>query len=229
MYLQIEDSPQLAVKQLKDLNAAIVQALTNGTTIPWDVVDPSVFNTKHTAMEVTRTTYKNAKQNAPALIKEKALINAQFLSNSRKMAQYIKNTYPDNTKKLEEYGIRILHGKSGTVKLAGKLHKQVEMYATIIETHLANGANSILSGFDMAAFEALFEDYKLAIETASDESIKWRKAGPKMRENIKELVKMQRRIARQFLNVPGVSPRDLEDWGYVVIENHNYTTLNAAA
>ena len=50
-----------------------------------------------------------------------------------------------------------------------------------------------------------------------------------MRENIKELVKMQRRIARQFLNVPGVSPRDLEDWGYVVIENHNYTTLNAAA
>ena len=79
----------------------------------------------------------------------------------------------------------------------------------------------------MAAFEALLEDYKLATETASYESIKWRIAEPKMREEIKELLKMQRRIARQFLNVPGFSPRDLEDWGYVVIENHNYTTLNA--
>ena len=79
----------------------------------------------------------------------------------------------------------------------------------------------------MAAFEALLEDYKLATETASYESIKWRIAEPKMREEIKELLKMQRRIARQFLNVPWFSPRDLEDWGYAVIENHNYTTLNA--
>ena len=229
MFLKIEESPQLAVKQLQNLNAAIVQALTDGTTIPWNVVDPSVFNTKHTAMEVTRNAYKNAKQNTPALIKAKVLINNQLLSKSRKMAQYIKNTYPDNTKKLEEYGITILHGKSGTVKLAGKLHEQVEMYANIIATHLAHGANSILSSFDMAAFEALFEDYKLAIETASDESIKWRKAGPKMREEIKELVKMQRRIARQFLNTPGVQPRDLEDWGYVVIETHIYKNLDTAA
>lgn len=185
------DSPQQAVEQLQNLNAAIVQALTDGTTIPCNVVDPSVFNTKHAAMEVTRNTYKNAKQNAPALIKAKVIINRKLLSKSRKMAQYIKNTYPDNTKKLEEFGISILHGKSGNGKLAGKLHEQVEMYANIIATHLAHGANSILSGFDMTAFETLFEDYKLAIEAASDESIKLRKAGPKMREEIKELVKLQ--------------------------------------
>tara|TARA_B100000767_G_scaffold259923_1_gene270104 strand:+ start:467 stop:574 length:108 start_codon:yes stop_codon:yes gene_type:complete len=32
----------------------------------------------------------------------------------------------------------------------------------------------------MAAFEALLEDYKLATETSSDESIKWRIAEPKI-------------------------------------------------
>jgi len=37
----------------------------------------------------------------------------------------------------------------------------------------------------MAAFEALLEDYKLATETASYESIKWRIAEPKMRKEIK--------------------------------------------
>ena len=228
MYLNIKDSPQLAVKQLKDLNAAIVQALTDGTPIPWNVVDPGVFNTKHTAMEVTRTTYTNAKQNAPALIKDKVIINNLLLKKSRKIAQYIKNTNPDNTKRLEEFGIRILHGKSGTVKLSGKHHVQVEMYANIIATDLAHGANSILSGFDMEAYGALFEDYKLAIEAARNESVKWRIFGPKMRDEIQELVKMQRRIARQFLNIPGVSPRDLEDWGYVLIENHIYNKPNAA-
>ncbi|MBT3621861.1 MAG: hypothetical protein HN535_03835 [Flavobacteriales bacterium] len=41
--------------------------------------------------------------------------------------------------------------------------------------------------------------------------------------------KLQRRIARQFLNIPGVQPRDLEDWGYVVIETHIYKNLDTAA
>jgi hypothetical protein len=49
-----------------------------------------------------------------------------------------------------------------------------------------------------------------------------------MRDEIQELVKIQRRIARQFLNIPGVSPRDLVDWGYVLIENHIYNKPNAA-
>ena len=229
MYLQIEDSPQLAVKQLKDLNSAIVKAIADGTTIPWDIVDPNDFVNKHTAMAAIRMAYKDAKQHAPALIKEKTNINNRLLTKSRKMAQYIKATYPDNTKKLEEYGIRILHGKSGAVQLSGKHAVQTEMYATIIATHLAYGANSILSTFDMVAFETEFNDYIAATETARNESIKWRKPAPEMRLLIKELVKMQRRIARQLLNSPGFKPRDLEDWGYIVVEGHNYKKLDAAA
>ena len=215
---RLSDSTQ----QLKQLKNKIMDTLNNSGTLPFTLVDGNDFTTKFTNYELLDAEYDFAKENSE-IWKQKRYVNKRLLlKNSREIAQFLKVRNHTNVKKLYDWGITIVGvDDNGRVKINGGLIESEHMFKGIIDKHILDGANSILSVFDMTEFETLYNEmmtYKGNYET---NKVLWRTKSVYKREQFSELLKMQRLIAKEMYTHPDYSKRDLELWGYEVLEFHN--------
>ncbi|MBT4881154.1 MAG: hypothetical protein HON40_01235, partial [Flavobacteriales bacterium] len=98
------------------------------------------------------------------------------------------------------------------------------MYKAIIDKHIADGANSILALFDMQKFEDDYNELLLVHQDYEAEKLIWRTKSVIKRKSFAKLKEMQRIIGRELITHPDFEPRDLEFWGFEVLEFHNTGT-----
>jgi len=98
------------------------------------------------------------------------------------------------------------------------------MYKAIIDKHIADDVNSILAPFDMSKFEADYDELLLLHDSYEAEKLVWRTKSVIKRESFAKLKEMQRIIGRELITHPDFEPRDLEFYGFEVLEFHNTST-----
>jgi hypothetical protein len=218
--------------EMEPLNNYISDAIASSTPLYFTLVDGTVFNTKFTAFELKDDAYHTDRADAQAHRQAAGVFQRELEKFNTDIAQYVKTVNHENTKKIAEWGIPLRLGKlGGKVTLSRKL-KDVEMVSiAILFKHTLDGANSILSDFDMVKMQAILDAYVLERANYKNSQNKWRSASISRRYDMAELRKMQHLIARELIKNPTFNDRDLEQFGYTLIENHDYGSneiVNAA-
>jgi len=98
------------------------------------------------------------------------------------------------------------------------------MFGAIIDKHIADGASSILAPFDMQKFEDDYNELLLVHQDYEAEKLIWRTKSVIKRKSFSKLKEMQRIIGRELITQPDFEPRDLEPYGFEVLEFHNTGT-----
>ena len=213
--------------EMEPLNNYISDSIASSTTLYFTLVDGAVFNSKFDAFVITDDNYLKDKNEAQIYRQEGIPLLAKLSSYNRDIAQYVKTTLLNNTKKLTDWGIPIKLGKLGGEILLSRKIKEVELASkSILDKHTLDGANSILANFNMSDMQATYDAYVLSRANYKDSQNKWRAASIVRREDMKELRKMQHLIARELISNPTFNDRDLEQLGYILIENHDYGNNN---
>jgi hypothetical protein len=229
MVIKLGGSLLSTTQQIQKLSEKIDESITNATPLPFDVVDGTDFINEFANFVLLKDNYKSAKDQAPVYTQERYNRNDNLLKISVNISQFLKSQNHMNKKKLEEWGIHISLNKKGEIKISGKLMELEIMYKNIIDKHIADGVNSVLAIFDMTEFESEYNElvtYRLLYEA---ERLSWRTISVHKRASYKKLLKMQRLISRDMITRPNVNPRDLEHWGFVVLEFHERRNTNTAA
>ena len=218
--------------EMELLNNYISDAITNSTPLYFTIVEGAVFNNKFAAFKTKDDAYLKDRAYAQAHRQAAGVFQRELEKFNTDIAQYIKTVKHENTKKIAEWGIPITLGKlGGRVTLSRKL-KDVEMVSiAILFKHTLDGENSILNDFDMVKMQAILDAYVLERANYKNSQNKWRSASISRRYDMAELRKMQHLIARELIKNPTFNDRDLEQFGYTLIENHDYGSneiVNAA-
>ena len=138
----------------------------------------------------------------------------------RTISQYLKVKFHSNNKKLGEWGITLVLSKTGIVQLPSRLLEQQELAAAILLKHQTDGDTSVLNRFDMDEFELLYNNVvsnKTAFKAAQ---IVWRSKSQYRKQALNTVEKSLARLARDLRCNLSLLPKDLEEWGFVIIEYH---------
>jgi hypothetical protein len=209
--------------EMEPLNNYISDAITNSTPLHFTIVDGAVFNTQFAAFETKDDTYLKDRADAQTYRQASIPLLGKLESYNRSIAQFAKTVNHENTKKLTEWGIPIKLGKLGGEVLINKKIKDIEQISkAILAKNTADGANTILEDFDIADMQTTLDAFILARANYKDSQNGWRSASISRREDMVQLRKMQHLIARELINNPSFNNRDLEQFGYTLIENHDY-------
>ena len=222
MKIIIKKNLQDSVDQLTKLNDKISDTINNSGTLTYTLVDGTEFMNEFANYNLLDGLYKNSKSNSRVLRKERYIINEKMKKKSQEISQFLKVRNYKNPRKLEEWGIIIVSvDEHGRVEIPRRLVELEIMYKGIIDKHTLDGASSILSVFDMTEFETEYNDLMNSKTLYEAEKLVWRINTGKKRQSFDLLVDDQRLIAKEMYTHPDYSKRDLELWGYEVLEFHN--------
>ncbi len=217
MYLNINRNLAETKEQLALLVAAIEE---HEGALPFDSVAVDNLLQKHQDFLQLDVEYTAARVQSQIHRQLRYNANKQLYKKSLRIAQYLKVKLHSNTKKLGEWGITLVYGKSGRIKFSRRLLPLEEMYLHILSKHLADGENSVLNRYDMDVFSELTNQL-IAQKTAYQlETAQWRSISKHRLQKLKELIAMQRKIARDMLSRTDMLPKDLELWGFRLVEQH---------
>jgi hypothetical protein len=217
MYLHIPSGKQDRILMLRALNLAISKT----ENPPFDVVNPSEYQATLLVFEEKLTAYEIAKRTSQ--IKRQARdLSIKVIENSAiKIAQYLKVKFSGNEKVIVEWGFPVLLGKrSGTISRKYTAENNISLYQQILAKHQADGENSILSSYDMAAFETKLYSI-VEMHTSYKENRTLARIYAKQHNSLlKELLNMARKIARNLIMREDMEPKDIETFGFTVFENY---------
>ena len=196
--------------------------LNNSGTLPFTLVDGTHFTTEFTNYELFESDYNLAKENSEIWNQKRYVNNKLLLKKTREIAQFLKVRNYTNIKRLYDWGIIVIGvDVNGKLKITERMLDSESMYKGIIDKHIADGASSILAVFDMTEFESLYNEMMIYIGNYEYNKVLRRTKSVYKREQFIELLKMQRLIAKEMYTHPDYNKRDLELWGYEVLEFHN--------
>jgi len=224
MKLNLSGSVSKATEQFKILDTVIADANSSATPLPFSLVDATEFSNEFGNYLQLAYDYLKAKKEAPVFTQKRYIINERLFQQARRIAQFLKIRNYQNNKVLEQWGIHINATSIGNVKFSRKINEAEIMYKAIIDKHIADGTNSILSSFNMAKFEADYIELLLLHDNYETEKLGWRTKSVAKRKSFAKLKEMQRIIGRELITHPDFEPRDLENWGFEVLEFHNTGT-----
>ena len=115
--------------------------------------------------------------------------------------------------------------RSRILKISYKINEAEIMFGAIIDKDIADGENSILAPFDMQKFRHYYNELLLVHQEYETEKLGWRTTSVAKRESFAKLREMQRIIGREMITHPDIEPRDLENWGFEILEFHNTGTI----
>jgi hypothetical protein len=145
------------------------------------------------------------------------------------IGQYIKVNKLSFYKELGLYGFEVIHSKNGIIKIPGNNVLLGTLCQSVLDRHTADGANSLLSVFDMAGLQAKLDAKRQAELDEEQARLDWRLVAIEKRNVLKELTTMMKLIGKEMLKNPNIKPRELEAWGFVVIEYNQPTSTDTAA
>jgi hypothetical protein len=210
-----------SIQQIKNLNNKVLDTLNNGGTLPFNLVDSTQLTNGFSNYELIEAEYLLSKENSEIWKQQRYANIKLLLKSAREIAQFLKVRNRTNLKKLYEWGIIVVgvdeHGK---VKISERLLDVEKMFKGIITKNALDGASSILSVFDMVDFESKYNYMITSKDNYMAEKVVRRIKSVQKREQYKELIVMQRLIAKEMYTHPDFNKRDLEVWGYVVLEFH---------
>lgn len=225
MKLNLNGSISKITKQFKTLDLAIADANSSATPLPFSLVDATAFSNEFGNYLQLSSNYLKAKKEAPIFTQKRYAINERLFQNTQRIAQFLKIRHHLNNKVLEQWGININATTIGVVKLSRKINESEVMYKAIIDKDIADGVNSILAPFDMQKFTDDYNELLLVHQEYETEKLGWRTTSVAKRESFAKLREMQRIIGREMITHPDIEPRDLENWGFEILEFHNTGTI----
>ena len=209
--------------QLKKLNSAILATDLAVSPLPWGLVTGQVFTDKHANYVALKSTYVSGKQEAQMYTQHKYAHLNEIRKDLQDIGQYVKVNKLSFYKELGLYGFEVIHSKNGIIKIPGNNVLLDKLCQNVLDKDTADGANSLLSVFDMAKLQANLDAKRLAQKDAEQAKLKWRLVAIEKRNVLKELTSMMKLIGNEMLRNPSIAPRDLETWGFVVTEYTNNT------
>ena len=215
--------------QLKKLNSAILATAVAVSPLPWGLVTGQVFTDKHADYEALKSTYVSGKQEAQMHTQHKYAFLDAIRKNLQDIGQYVKVNKRSFYKELGLYGFEVIHSKNGIIKIPGNNVLLDTLCQSVLDKHAADGANSLLSVFDMPSLQAKLDAKQLAEENAEQARLDWRLVAIEKRNVLLELTNMMKLIGKEMLKNPNIKPRELEAWGFVVIEYNQPTSTETAA
>lgn len=224
MKLNLNGSISKATEQFKILDTAIADANGSATPLPFSLVDATAFTNEYVNYLLLASDYVKAKNDAPVFTQKRYAINEMLFQQTQRIAQFLKIRHYQNNKVLEHWGININATSIGELKLSRKINEAEIMFGAIIDKHIVDGASSILAPFDMRKFEDDYNELLLVHQHYEAEKLIWRTKSVIKRKSFAKLKEMQRIIGRELITHPDFEPRDLEFYGFEVLEFHNTGT-----
>jgi hypothetical protein len=220
MYLQIPHGKHDRILMLRALSLAI----SENENPPFDVVIPAEYQATMATFEDKYTAYQLAKQTSETKRQIRDLKIKDIETTVVKIAQYLKVKFYGNEKAIVDWGFPVLLGKrSGIIDRDRKTESNISLYQQILAKHTADGENSILSSYDMAAFETKLNSI-IATHTNFKENRTLARIYAKQHQNLlKDLLAMARKIARNLRMREDMEPKDLEVFGFTVLESSTST------
>ena len=215
--------------QLKKLNSAIFATDVAVSPLPWGLVTGQVFTDKHANYEALKGTYIAGKQEAQMYTQHKYAHLDEIRKDLQGIGQYVKVNKLSFYKELGLYGFEVIHSKNGIIKIPGNNVLLDTLCQSVLDKHAADGANSLLSVFDMPSLQAKLDAKQLAEENAEQARLDWRLVAIEKRNVLLELTNMMKLIGKEMLKNPNIKPRELEAWGFVVIEYNQPSSTDTAA
>ena len=215
--------------QLKKLNSAILATDVAVSPLPWGLVTGQIFTDKHADYEALKSTYVSGKQEAQMHTQHKYAYLDEIRKDLQGIGQYVKVNKLSFYKELGLYGFEVIHSKNGIIKIPGNNVLLDTLCQSVLDKHAADGANSLLSVFDMSSLQAKLDAKQLAEENAEQARLDWRLVAIEKRNVLLELTNMMKLIGKEMLKNPNIKPRKLEVWGFVVIEYNQPSSTETAA
>jgi len=215
--------------QLNKLNAVIIATDVAVSPLPWGLVTGTDFTDKHANYWALKTTHTEGKQLAQMHTQHKYAYLDAIRKELQDIGQYIKVNKLSFYKELGLYGFEVVHSKNGVIKIPGNNVLLDKLCQTVLDKDADDGANSILSIFDMANLQSNLDAKRLAEENAEQARLDWRLVAIEKRKVLKELTEMMKLIGNEMLKNPNIAARDLEAWGFVVTEYNKTGNADAAA
>lgn len=223
MYIKFPNGKEDRILMLR----ALATSITANSNHPFDVVTPteyqstmSLFEEKYTAYKVAKKTSETSRQSRDLLIKD---IEISVV----KIAQYLKVKFYGNEKAIADWGFSVRLGKrSGIIARDRKAESNIELYEQIIAKHTADGENSILNSYDMASFEGKVNQLKDVHSSFKENRTLTRIYAKQHQKLLKELMAMARKIARNLRMREDMEPKDLESFGFSVLESYASARLD---
>jgi hypothetical protein len=224
MYLQIPSGKEDRILMLRALSLAI----SKNETPAFDVVVPTEYQTTLSVFEDKYAAYQLAKQTSETKRQSRDLHIKDVETSVIKIAQYLKVKFSGNEKAIAEWGFPVLLGKrSGKISRTYNAENNIGLYQRILAKHIEDGENSILSSYNMTAFETKLNSI-VEIHTSYKENRTLARIYSKQHHILlKELLDMARKIARNLRMREDMEPKDLESYGFTVLETSSNSTTES--
>lgn len=187
------------------------------------------FTDKHANYLVLQTAHTEGKQFAQMHTQHTYAYIDKIRKRLQEIGQYIKVNKLSFYKELGLYGYEVIHSKDGRIKIPGVNELLDKLCQSVLDKHAEDGASSLLNVFDMADLQANLDGKRQAELDEEQAKLDWRLVAIEKRKELKELTKMMKLIGKEMLKNPNIKPRELEAWGFVVIEPSNTDSTDAAA
>jgi len=221
MYLHIPTGKQDRVLMLRALSLAISKSENQ----PFDVVNPTEYQETLLVFEEKLAAYGVAKKTSEKNRQSRDLSIKDLETSAIKIAQYLKVKFSGNEKTIAEWGFPVLLGKrGGRILRKYNAENNISLYQQILAKHIADGENSILSSYNMTAFETKLNSI-VEMHTSYKENRTLARIYSKQHHSLlKELLIMARKIARNLRMREDMEPKDIETFGFTVFESYASTT-----
>ena len=203
--------------EMDHLKETITVALTAGNSLPFTMVVGTEIVSKYDNYLIMEGDYQTARFQMLVHSQNKKGLHAELRKKCWEIAKFLRIKYKDNTKKLGEWGITLVYGKKGVVKISGKQTDIRILSEKILAKHDSLGAASVLTTLDMAGLQTTVDALVFEQDAYATQKLIWRPLSAPREELTKELKDMQHLIAQELLSDPSFNPRNLEHWGYTVI------------
>jgi hypothetical protein len=216
MYIKIPVLKKSKILMLRTLSLA----LQKDTTPKIDVVAPEEYQANLVVFEEKYEAYNLAKQISEIKRQSRDVQIAEIENLVVKIAQYLKVKFKGNEKLVVEWGFPILLGdRSGTIYRDTNSDSRIALYKKIVAKHISDGETSVLSSYNMAAFQL-----KLTTLVSTQDSYKQNRTLARIYSKqhavvLDVLMDMARSIARNLRMREDMEPKDLEAYGFDVLDS----------
>ena len=224
MYLHIPTGKQNRILMLRALSLAI----SKNENQPFDVVNPTEYQATLAVFEDKYAAYSLAKKYSETNRQSRDLGIKEVETSAVKIAQYLKVKFSGNEKTIAEWGFPVLLGKrGGRILRKYNAENNISLYQQILAKHIADGENSILSSYNMTAFETKLNSIVEMHASYKENRTLARIYAKQNQSLLKQLLDMARKIARNLRMREDMEPKDLESYGFTVLETSTNSTTES--